>query len=153
MEEALKSSEEEDEEVEEDGVEPSLSSRRHESPPLPPQRPDRVFLMEAELLLTAESERRRWAESRVLNAASIFLSNTLLVSWHLAQAKPHCRRPRSPLSSPAATFISWKRESAMGGCSRLYASRRPIAAWHFSGLVHSSIVMAARWRIPSKAQP
>lgn len=142
-----------EDEVEEEGVESSLSSGGQESPPPPPQSPDRVFLMEAELLLTAESERRLWVESRVLSAASIFLSNTLLVSWHLDQAKPHCRRPRSPLSSPAAAFISWKRASAIGGCSRPYASKRLIAAWHFSGLVQSSIVMAARWRIPSKAQP
>lgn len=54
-----------------------------------PQRPDSVFLMEAEPLLTEESERCLWVESRVLSAASIFLLNTLLVSWHLDQAKLH----------------------------------------------------------------
>lgn len=47
---------------------------------LPPQSPDSVFLTEAELLLRAESERCLWAESRVLSASSIFLSNTFLVS-------------------------------------------------------------------------
>lgn len=45
-----------------------------------PQSPDRDFLEEMELLLVAESERRLWAESRVLSAASIFLSNIFLVS-------------------------------------------------------------------------
>lgn len=45
-----------------------------------PQSPDRLFLEEAELLLRAESERGLWAESRVLSAASIFLSNIFLVS-------------------------------------------------------------------------
>lgn len=54
-----------------------------------PQRPDSVFLMETEPLLTEESERCLWVESRVLSAASIFLLNTLLVSWHLDQAKLH----------------------------------------------------------------
>lgn len=55
-----------------------------------PQRPGgAVFLMEAEPLLTEESERCLWVESRVLSAASIFLLNTLLVSWHLDQAKLH----------------------------------------------------------------
>lgn len=43
-----------------------------------PQSPD--FLEEAELVLTTESERRRWAESRVRSAASIFLSNVFSVS-------------------------------------------------------------------------
>lgn len=51
------------------------SDRREES-----QSPDRDFLEEMELLLVAESERRLWAESRVLSAASIFLSNIFLVS-------------------------------------------------------------------------
>lgn len=45
-----------------------------------PQSPDRDFLEEMELLLVAESERRLWVESRVLSAASIFLSNIFLVS-------------------------------------------------------------------------
>lgn len=51
------------------------SGRREES-----QSPDRDFLEEMELLLVAESERRLCAESRVLSAASIFLSNIFLVS-------------------------------------------------------------------------
>lgn len=46
----------------------------------PPQSPDSDFLAEAELLLRAESERCLWAESRVLSATSIFLSNIFLVS-------------------------------------------------------------------------
>lgn len=45
-----------------------------------PQSPDSVFLEETEVLLRAESERRLWAESRVLSANSIFLSNIFLVS-------------------------------------------------------------------------
>lgn len=45
-----------------------------------PQSPDSVFLEETELLLMAESDRCLWAESRVLSAASIFLSNIFLVS-------------------------------------------------------------------------
>ena len=78
--------------------------------------PDGIFLEEVELLIGAGSEQRLWAESRVRIAASIFLSNTFLVSWHLDQAKLHWRRPRSPRSSPAAAFISWKWESGIGGC-------------------------------------
>lgn len=45
-----------------------------------PQSPDRDLLEEVELLLTSESERCLWVESRVLSAASIFLSNIFLVS-------------------------------------------------------------------------
>lgn len=75
------------------GPEASTSSsggqEMEEEVSLLPQRPDSVFLMEAEPLLTEESERCLWVESRVLSAASIFLSNTLLVSWHLDQAKLH----------------------------------------------------------------
>lgn len=58
------------------------SGRREEDEEVsrPPQSPDRDFLEEMELLLVAESERRLWAESRVLSAASIFLSNIFLVS-------------------------------------------------------------------------
>lgn len=63
------------------GEEETLSSGGLEEVSRPPQSPDSVFLVrEAELLLWVESERRLWAESRVLSAASIFLSNIFLVS-------------------------------------------------------------------------
>lgn len=56
------------------------SGRKEDEVSRIPQSPDRDFREEMELLLVTESERRLWAESRVLSAASIFLSNTFLVS-------------------------------------------------------------------------
>lgn len=46
----------------------------------PAQSSDSAFLAKLELLLREESERCMWAESLVLSATSIFLSNTFLVS-------------------------------------------------------------------------
>lgn len=58
----------------------SSSGGQEEAVSWTPQSPDSVFLEEAELLLKLESEGCLWAESRVLSAASIFLSNIFLVS-------------------------------------------------------------------------
>ena len=108
-----------------------------------PQAPEKAFLQEKDKLLLRScawervdtSERRlgvppsppppgsEASERRVRKADSSFFSNICLVSWHLDQANFHCLRPCSLFSSPASSFMSWKRGSGIGGCWVRYSSR------------------------------